>query len=152
MKAVAIDSKIISNGKWSIMKPMKFLSRLLTLILVYGLMISCNPGTKQDEREDFSTTRDHLLSMSEPEFKISLAQWSLHRTFFGFEAQDWSKLGGILQEDPDAIIQGEDPMKFPEMAAGYGIHSIELLTHSISARSTMKPTGPHSNRNARMPE
>jgi sugar phosphate isomerase/epimerase len=109
------------------MKLVRILPRRMTLILVYGLMISCNPGTKQDGRKGSSIGKKHPIGTNGSDFKISLAQWSLHRTFYGSEIQDWSKFEEILQENPDALIQGEDPMKFPEMAAGYGIHCIELV-------------------------
>lgn len=65
---------------------------------------------------------------AEPAFKISLAQWSLHRSFFGGAIDDWEAFGRMLDESPDSLLQGElDPMDFPTIAAGYGVNSIELV-------------------------
>ncbi len=57
-------------------------------------------------------------------FKISLAQWSLHRAFFG-EPIHWE----LLQTDPDAILQGKlDPLDFPVIARrDYGIDAVEYV-------------------------
>jgi sugar phosphate isomerase/epimerase len=63
-----------------------------------------------------------------PTFQISLAQWSLHRSFFGGAIDDWEAFGRMLQESPDSLLQGElDPMDFPTIAASYGVNSIELV-------------------------
>jgi sugar phosphate isomerase/epimerase len=64
---------------------------------------------------------------SSDDFQISLAQWSLHRTFFGGAIDDWEAFGRTLMEDPDSVLQGADPGDFPSMAAGYGIDTIELV-------------------------
>lgn len=57
-------------------------------------------------------------------FKISLAQWSLHHTFFG-KTIHWD----LLATDPDAILQGtKDPLDFPLMARrDFGIDAVEYV-------------------------
>lgn len=63
----------------------------------------------------------------DPVFAISLAQWSLHRSYFG------ASLGpGFRQqflEDPDAVLQGElDPLDFPVLARReFGIGAVEYV-------------------------
>lgn len=69
------------------------------LLLVTLFMISCN---NQE---------------SNPDFKISLAQWSLHRAF---------KTSSI------------DPIDFPEIAANYGIYSIELVNSFYKTKANDK--------------
>jgi sugar phosphate isomerase/epimerase len=57
-------------------------------------------------------------------FKISLAQWSLHRTFFGDQIR-WD----LLHTDPDAVLQGtRDPLDFPVIARrDFGIDAVEYV-------------------------
>jgi sugar phosphate isomerase/epimerase len=61
--------------------------------------------------------------------QISLAQWSLHRSFLGPKKADyWQWFSEMLQESPDSLLRGElDPWDFPSIAAGYGITTIELV-------------------------
>jgi sugar phosphate isomerase/epimerase len=90
-------------------------------------MLSCDSGSKKSSDE---TTGEEAADQSEAttDFKISLAQWSLHKTFFGGNIEDWGWFGRMLQESPDSILRGDvDPMDFPEIAAGYGIKTIELV-------------------------
>ena len=66
--------------------------------------------------------------MQESDFKISLAQWSLHKTYFGGPITDWGEFARLIKESPDSVLKGDaDPMDFPELAASYGITSIELV-------------------------
>lgn len=64
-----------------------------------------------------------------PDLKISLAQWSLHKSFFGNTLNgDWASFGRLLKENPDSLLQGKlHPDDFPKIAAGYGIKIIELV-------------------------
>jgi sugar phosphate isomerase/epimerase len=94
----------------------------LILFIATGLIImACNPEKSSSSGDVESTT---------PDFQISLAQWSLHRKYFG----DIESRGGFdwflktLRESPDdAIAPGQDPMNFPEDASKYGVNSIELV-------------------------
>jgi L-ribulose-5-phosphate 3-epimerase len=53
---------------------------------------------------------------SEMFFKISLAQWSLHKTYFGNTLQQgWEFFGNALRNNPDDLLQGtEDPLYFAQ--------------------------------------
>lgn len=64
-----------------------------------------------------------------PDLNISLAQWSLHKSFFGNSLNgDWERFGRLLKENPDSLLQGKlHPDDFPKIAAGYGVNTIELV-------------------------
>lgn len=64
-----------------------------------------------------------------PNLTISLAQWSLHKSFFGNTLNgDWAAFARMLKENPDSLLQGKlHPDDFPKIAAGYGINTIELV-------------------------
>lgn len=51
-------------------------------------------------------------------FDISLAQWSLHRTFFGDALEEgWEFFGNALQNNPEDVLRGEaDPLNFAQIA------------------------------------
>ncbi len=63
------------------------------------------------------------------DLNISLAQWSLHKSFFGNTLNgDWERFGRLLKENPDSLLQGKlHPDDFPKIAAGYGVNTIELV-------------------------
>ncbi len=67
----------------------------------------------------------------EPFFKISLAQWSLHRSFFGPARDDKSfeDFFKALMTDPDSILQGDiNPIDFPAIAKKeYGVDAVEFV-------------------------
>ncbi len=100
------------------------LSVLIMAIATVG-MASCRSGTKTSTEPAGDTKSAEVEEAGD--FQISLAQWSLHKTFFGGEITDWQEFSRIIAEDPDALLRGPDPMDFPEMAAGLGIHTIELV-------------------------
>lgn len=63
-------------------------------------------------------------------FSISLAQWSLNRSFFGKSREaGWEAFGKALREDPDSLLQGElHPKNFPGIAKQqFGISAIEYV-------------------------
>lgn len=98
------------------------MKRKLTILCVYfisilfanSLLISCNSKPQSSK-----TVSQTLNTAQEPtsNFKISLAQWSLHRAF---------KDGSL------------DPMDFPKIAASYGIYSIELVNSFYRAKANDK--------------
>ena len=98
------------------------LSKVLFMAVAALILVSCNTGTKSS-----AETTDDTAVEATPDFEISLAQWSLHKSYFG-GAPDWAEFGRLLEEDPDAMLKGEmDPFDFPKVAAGYGINCIELV-------------------------
>jgi len=99
-----------------------FFSKVLFMAVATALLVSCNTGKKPA-----AETEEQATVEATPDFDISLAQWSLHKTYFG-GAPDWAEFGRLLVEDPDAMLKGElDPFDFPKVAAGYGINCIELV-------------------------
>ena len=76
-----------------------------------------------------------LLATAAPKFRISLAQWSLHRTYFGdsfgpgfFDA---------FRADPGSVLQGDrDPLDFPLLAREeFGISAVEYVNTFYFARA-----------------
>lgn len=63
-------------------------------------------------------------------FDISLAQWSLHKTFFGASMSNgWQSLNEIKRNDPSNVIQGRNPLEFASIARNeFGIDAIEYVT------------------------
>lgn len=90
------------------MKRHNFLSAAgLVLLSAAVSLTSCNSGSRTSG--DTSGEGDDAGETA-TEFKISLAQWSYHRTFFGNDS-----------------TEGVDPVHFPAMAADLGIDCIELV-------------------------
>ncbi|MDF1576670.1 MAG: sugar phosphate isomerase/epimerase [Bacteroidales bacterium] len=100
----------------------QLLSKVLFVAVAALFLVSCNSGKKPAAEAE-----SQAVVEATPDFQISLAQWSLHKTYFG-GAPDWAEFGRLLMEDPDALLKGEmDPFDFPKVAAGYGIYCIELV-------------------------
>jgi sugar phosphate isomerase/epimerase len=98
-------------------------SKVLFMAVAAVFLVSCNTGKKPAAEAEEQTTVE-----TTPDFEISLAQWSLHKTYFGGAIQDWGEFARLLMEDPDALLKGDiDPMDFPKVAAGYEINCIELV-------------------------
>lgn len=97
--------------------------KALSMIFLISLFsISCNTDTKSNKG------MDEKVEEAAPDFQISLAQWSLNKSFFGEGERDWVTFGRRLREAPDSLLQGKlHPDNFPEIAAGYGIDVIELV-------------------------
>lgn len=96
---------------------MKFLNSFIGSLLFLGFICclnACQSGSKTEEKSDYN---------------ISLAQWSLHKSFFGNTLNgDWAAFGKMLKESPDSLLKGTlNPDDFPKIAAGYDIHIIELV-------------------------
>lgn len=95
----------------------------ISAFLVFFTMsiLSCNPETKTEQKSE--SEHENISDL-----QISLAQWSLHKTFFGGAVTDWNRFGKLIQTYPDSLLQGDvDPIEFPKMAAAYGLSSIELV-------------------------
>jgi sugar phosphate isomerase/epimerase len=61
-------------------------------------------------------------------FRISLAQWSLHRSIFGDAIADWGRFTRALDSDPDSVLRGElDPLEFAAVARSFGVDGIEYV-------------------------
>lgn len=102
--------------------PQNIVLMAITSIFLFSNFSCKNADKKAAEVEEVATEME-----TTPDFQISLAQWSLHKTFFGVETMDWAAFGKTLMESPDDLLRGPDPMDFPAMAAEYGVNSIELV-------------------------
>ncbi len=70
------------------------------------------------------------LGSQSARFSISLAQWSLHRTFFGNAlAAGFGAFGQALRTDPESVLQGDrHPLEFAAIARNeFGIGAIEYV-------------------------
>ena len=112
----------------------QFFTKVLFMAVAAMFLVSCNTGKKPA-----AETEEQATVEATPDFEISLAQWSLHKTYFGGAITDWVEFANLLKEDPDALLKGDiDPMDFPKVAAGYGINTIELVnTFYFSKASDM---------------
>jgi len=65
--------------------------------------------------------------VAEPLFRVSLAQWSLHRSYFGGALSTGFR--DRLLKDPDSVLQGDlDPLDFPVLARQhFGIEAVEYV-------------------------
>jgi len=80
--------------------------------------------------EKFAGTTPAVHTIADSDFKISLTQWALHRSFLGDSiAKGWGVFAEVLQVNPDSLYIGSlHPDNFPAIAADtFGIHNIELV-------------------------
>jgi len=104
------------------------LSKIMMMVFASVLFLNCNSGPKSSEQGETKENLEVKSVETETDFKISLAQWSLHNTYFGEPIKDWGEFARLIKESPDSVLKGDaDPKDFPVLAAGYGIHSIELV-------------------------
>ncbi len=75
------------------------------------------------------TSKKETAKAVSPNYDISLAQWSLHKSFFGDALNgDWAAFSRLLKENPDSLLQGKmNPNDFPKIAASLGFKTIELV-------------------------
>ena len=94
------------------------MNKLFIFFIAAILILSCKP---KETAETTATTN--------PDWNISLAQWSLHKSFFGNSLNgDWARFGKLLMESPDSLLKGNlNPDDFPQIAKGYGVNTIELV-------------------------
>lgn len=80
-------------------------------------------------------------SAAEPLFRISLAQWSLHKSHFGPAIQQrWETIERVLREDPRSMLQGDlDPLDFPKVARERGIEAVEYVNTFFFDRARDRP-------------
>lgn len=104
------------------------LSKTILMMLSLVLFLNCSKAPKTSDQEKSNENLVEKTDSQDADFKISLAQWSLHNTYFGEPITDWGEFARMVKESPDSILKGDiDPINFPEVAAGYGIYSIELV-------------------------
>ena len=69
---------------------------------------------------------------------ISLAQWSLNRRFFGKSREaGFTEFFRLLMSDPDQVLQGDDPLLFPQIARDeFGIDAVEYVNTFYFSRAS----------------
>ena len=104
------------------------LSKIIMMVFTLVLFLNCTSGPKSSEQDEAKENLSEKPVEKESDFNISLAQWSLHNTYFGEPIKDWGEFARLVKESPDSILKGDaDPKDFPELAASYGIYTIELV-------------------------
>jgi sugar phosphate isomerase/epimerase len=110
------------------MRKQHLLPKVIAIAIASAFFFSCNSGSKSSEAATSNEDQAETKVEATADYTISLAQWSLHRTYFGGAIQDWQEFGRLIKESPDELLKGDlDPKDFPNHAAGYGIHTIELV-------------------------
>lgn len=102
-----------------------------------GIMSACSGSSSKGQAEE-SATESTPTTVSSLFFSISLAQWSLNRSFFGASRQlSWAEFGERLKSDPDSLLQGElDPVNFPVIAKNqFGIDAVEYVNTFYFSKS-----------------
>lgn len=100
-----------------------------SLLTASVALISTTPFIPAWGSSDTKTEMRKKLNLNN-DLKISLAQWSLHRSFFGDSLKKgWGFFAKTIRENPDALYQGTlNPDDFPGIAINdYGIDNIELV-------------------------
>ncbi len=100
----------------------------LGLLGVYSTLSGCNNNSSGAGQETDTTGEGGKVT--DMFFKISLAQWSLHKSFFGPSRDGgWEAFSKALQTDPDSLLQGTiDPLDFPSIARNkFGIDAVEYV-------------------------
>lgn len=108
-------------------KNQSFTKKAYLMAITAVFLFATNFGCKNTDKKAAEMEETATIVETTPDFQISLAQWSLHKTFFGVESMDWGTFTKTLMETPDDLLKGRDPMDFPAMAADYGVNSIELV-------------------------
>ncbi len=111
-------------------KTIKQLSTGLAATGLFGLSASTF-SCASDAAKTTEKVAKTVIAPKEPFFKISLAQWSLHNSFFGdiLKSGDFAAFGKALMTDPDSVLQGElNPIDFPAIAKKeYGVNAVEFV-------------------------
>jgi len=103
--------------------------RITILAVSLFFIVSCRTKTESNSESNEMAETTQQMESPKPDFQISLAQWSFHKAFLGPQRENyWAWFVKTLQESPDDILLGDaDPKDFPEMAAKFGVNSIELV-------------------------
>ena len=109
------------------MKTKYLFPKVLSVLALLIFTLSCKNDSK-NTTEDTAAVDSTAIAEVTSDYQISLAQWSLHKSFFGELKNDWQWFGKMLMTNPDSLLQGKlNPDDFPKIAAGYGVNSIELV-------------------------
>ncbi len=102
---------------------------IIPMALSLFFIVSCRTKSESNSESNEMAETAQEMEAPAPDFQISLAQWSFNKAYLGPRKDGyWEWFVKTLQESPDDILQGDaDPVNFPEMAAKFGIESIELV-------------------------
>lgn len=120
---------MINSRRKSIKKIGTGLVAIPTLMSSSALLSACGSGGAKEQSAAAEAPTQEVASLF---FSISLAQWSLNKSFFGAQRNSpdwWQKFADALDNDPDSVIQGElDPRNFPRIAKEqFGISAVEYV-------------------------
>ncbi|MEQ8471384.1 MAG: TIM barrel protein [Marinoscillum sp.] len=89
-----------------------------------NIIAACSTPKKEEEQTEAVAKAAPSLF-----FSISLAQWSLHKSFFGDGLKSWEHFGKLWAEHPDKVLQGKlDPVNFPTIAKrDFGVEAVEYV-------------------------
>ena len=84
----------------------------------------------------FPISSENTKSMSyknpNPNPKLSLSQWALHRAIFGNSKENYNEWKRLLHSDPDKLWQGDlHPLDFPAKAKSLGFDAVEYVNSLI---------------------
>ena len=112
-------------------KTIKYLGQGMVTASALGLtgsMVSCNSKPAKDFQRGYE--EGVTSKINKPFFDISLAQWSLHKSFFGDALKDgFGAFRTALANDPDSLLRGAlNPIDFPAIAKkDYDIDAVEFV-------------------------
>lgn len=114
----------MKSDRRNVIKTLGAASTGLALFGGANLVSACGPGKKEQAAEASSEEKAAALF-----FNISLAQWSLHKSFFGEGLSSWENFGKLWDEHPDKVLQGVlNPVDFPTIAKrDFGINAVEYV-------------------------
>ena len=93
-------------------------------------LVNACTTTSKKETKPVSDIDTESINGRQPFYDISLAQWSLNRSFFGKSRElGWEEFGNILKSDPSQLLQGIlNPIDFPLIAKrDYGLDAVEFV-------------------------
>tara|TARA_B100000497_G_C7682219_1_gene412854 strand:- start:573 stop:1616 length:1044 start_codon:yes stop_codon:yes gene_type:complete len=110
---------------------------LTTDVLGTGLL-GALPLIQSCQNKSTSVETNQTKTPNKMFFDISLAQWSLHKSFFGDSlSKGFGPFVKGLREDPDSLLRGElDPINFPIIAKQeYGLNAVEYVNTFYFSKS-----------------
>lgn len=115
----------MDNARRTIIKNLG-VSGALSVLGVGNFLSACSSPNKKGNA---AASDSKAAAASSLFFNISLAQWSLHRSFFGDAISSWDHFGKLWDENPANVLQGElKPADFPTIAKrDYGVSAVEYV-------------------------
>ena len=121
---------MVNSRRKSIKKIGTGLIAVPTIMGSSALLSACGGGSKKESVATEAAAVEAVAETNSLFFSISLAQWSLHKSFFGPSRDGgWDAFRNALKNDPDSLLQGElDPKNFPRIAKSqFGVSAVEYV-------------------------